>query len=543
MEALESELTCPMCLDLFESPLQLPCLHNLCRKCVRDLDSYSKKADGAAGTARGGAVARKRGPPAGQQKDEPKLTCPTCRREVPLDERGVDGLSRNMVLQNIVDRFRDARDKEKPDTAPPCQLCEGDPRPAVKVCVNCDGLAYCEDCLLTFHPARGPLARHTLVAPGQQPSKAEPKVVMCTDHADEKVNLYCKVEEAPVCALCKLVGKHQGHEVAALSDAYKEKKDVLMEEVSALKNRNEEISQFVAGMRETCAKVQEQNKTWQVKLVQGISRLEKILKERKKFLAKAISEEEEEKLKLLREEISKKEEHLQKSQAVVAYVEEVLKEKDQSCFLQAVKSTRERVEKSHDKDSLAVPVGWMFKGFDFSREVEALKAMDLTELTTSWHECVQQVWASSEFVEFKQQYNQYNYRQERVPVYYNTDNLIDNRANTYWHSNSGQAQHWLRLQLQPGVQARTLKLSLVPKPPGKWTENHRPEKVTLLAGNDFNNMAALETVHVGKEQSEITLNVDTEKSFLQLTFEMKTPSECIVSQLSIVASKPKPKEG
>ncbi|KAI8491592.1 hypothetical protein Bbelb_307920 [Branchiostoma belcheri] len=404
MEALESELTCPMCLDLFESPLQLPCLHNLCRKCVRDLDSYSKKADGKERGARGGAVARKRGPPAGQKKDKPKLICPTCRREVPLDERvwpkesggnyiygilgllfvaGVDGLSRNMVLQNIVDRFRDARDKEKPETAPPCQLCEGDPRPAVKVCVNCDGLAYCEDCLLTFHPARGPLARHTLVAPGQQPSKAEPKVVMCADHADEKVNLYCKVEEAPVCALCKLVGKHQGHEVAALSDAYKEKKDVLMEEVSALKKRNEEISQFVAGMRKTCVKVQEQNKTWQDKLVQGISRLEKILKERKKFLAKAISEEEEEKLKLLKEEIAKKEEHLQKSQAVVAYVEEVLKEKDQSCFLQAVKSTRERVEKSHDKDSLAVPVGWRFKGFDFSREAEALKAMDLTDVVTA----------------------------------------------------------------------------------------------------------------------------------------------------------------
>ncbi|XP_035673176.1 probable E3 ubiquitin-protein ligase MID2 [Branchiostoma floridae] len=338
MEALESELTCPTCLDLFESPLQLPCLHNLCRKCVQDLESYSKNADETVRGAQGGV---KKGRPA-QAKPTAQITCPTCRRDIPLDERGVDGLSRNMVLQNIVDRFRDARDKGKHNTATPCQLCEGDPRPAVRVCVNCDGLAYCEDCLSTFHPARGPLARHTLVLPGQQPDKRGPKVVMCTDHADEKVNLYCKADGMPVCSLCKLVGKHQGHKVAALSDAYKEKKDILIKEVSALKERNKEINRFVTRMRETCVKVQEQNKKWQERLVQGVADLVQILEERKHFLAKALSEEEEEKLKLLKEEIAKKEEHLQKAQAVVAYVDEVLKEKDQSCFLQAVQSTRDR---------------------------------------------------------------------------------------------------------------------------------------------------------------------------------------------------------
>ncbi|XP_078579763.1 putative E3 ubiquitin-protein ligase MID2 [Branchiostoma floridae x Branchiostoma japonicum] len=118
MEALESELTCPMCLDLFDCPLQLPCLHNLCRKCVQDLEAFSKNADKIGGGAQGGI---KKGPP-GQAKPKAKITCPTCRRNIPLDERGVDSLSRNMVLQNIVDRFRDARDKGKHNTAPPCQV-------------------------------------------------------------------------------------------------------------------------------------------------------------------------------------------------------------------------------------------------------------------------------------------------------------------------------------------------------------------------------------------------------------------------------------
>ncbi|CAH1233048.1 MID1 [Branchiostoma lanceolatum] len=498
MEALESELTCPVCLELFEEPLLLPCLHSMCRKCTEMLDTATKKAARKKKALNeGGAAAWKREPPR-QPKGGAKLCCPTCRTEVPLDERGVDGLSRNMVLQNIVDRFRDARDKEKHDTAPPCQLCEGNARPTVKVCINCD-VAYCEACLSTFHPARGPLAKHTLVTPGQYKGKAEAKVVMCAEHADEKVNMYCKVDEMPVCALCMMVGKHKGHQGAALSDAYKEKKDVLIEEVSALKDRNKEISQFVTAMHETCSKVQEEEK----------------------------------KLKLLKEEITKKEKHLQEAQSVVAYVEEVLKEKDQSCFLQAVKSTRERVKKSHDRDHLAAPADWEFKGFDFSGEAEALMAMDLSELVTSWHQCVQELSASSQGARG----GRYSYQHYQ----WATNNLVDGQLDTYWRSdNDHEAQHWLQLQLRPGFQARTLRLSLVPQPaPEVWTENNKPVKVTVLTGDDFKNMTVLETVHVGKEQREIPVNIEAAKSFLKLKFCMKTPSYCIVSQLSIVASKPK----
>ena len=34
METLESELTCPICLELFEDPLLLPCAHSLCFNCA-----------------------------------------------------------------------------------------------------------------------------------------------------------------------------------------------------------------------------------------------------------------------------------------------------------------------------------------------------------------------------------------------------------------------------------------------------------------------------------------------------------------------------
>ncbi|XP_066295783.1 probable E3 ubiquitin-protein ligase MID2 [Branchiostoma lanceolatum] len=270
---------------------------------------------------------------------------------------------------------------------------------------------------------RGEIRRRDL---GQQPGKAEPKVVMCAEHADEKVNLYCKVDEMPICSLCKIAGKHQSHDVTALSDVYQEKRDILMEEVSAFKERNKEIGDFVAGMRETCAKVQDKRKEWQERLVRDTARLEKILQERKKFLAGALIQEEEEKLKLLKEEIAKKEGHLKKAQAVVAYADEVLKEKDQSCFLQAVKSTRERVEQGQNKDALVVPADLVFKGFDLSRQLEALEAIDQNELSTSWQECVDKLSTSS-YLKTE--------RGNRV-LYRDGDKLVDGDPKTYWHSDN-----------------------------------------------------------------------------------------------------------
>ncbi|XP_078603942.1 uncharacterized protein LOC144877770 [Branchiostoma floridae x Branchiostoma japonicum] len=183
---------------------------------------------------------------------------------------------------------------------------------------------------------------------------------------------------------------------------------------------------------------------------------------------------------------------------------------------------------------------------------DACSNCQLPEPTTAWHQCVQELSASSFFTQYNEQYDQYNqyggygyggYQNQQQYIYYNANNLIDGRTDTYWCSNSGHGtQHWLWLKLMPGVHARSFRLTLVPQPPGMWTENHRPEKVTALTGDDVNNMAALETVHIGREQREITLNIDAEKPCLKLMFEMKTPSDCIVSQLSIIASKRKAEE-
>ncbi|XP_019614481.1 PREDICTED: E3 ubiquitin-protein ligase Midline-1-like [Branchiostoma belcheri] len=198
MESLVEELTCPVCLELYEQPVLLPCAHSLCKRCAGEVFAEA---------------ARKPPPQPAEQGAAKQVQCPSCRHKFQLPELGVEGLRRNTTLQNIVDRYREAKNNTAAPKAVPCQMCDLEPpAEAVKTCLVCDN-SYCETCLTTFHPMKGGLARHTLT----EPSAAAPKVLMCTEHVQEKVNMYCATDQSLVCSLCKLVGKHKDHEVAAVS--------------------------------------------------------------------------------------------------------------------------------------------------------------------------------------------------------------------------------------------------------------------------------------------------------------------------------------
>ncbi|XP_014869465.1 PREDICTED: E3 ubiquitin-protein ligase Midline-1-like [Poecilia mexicana] len=218
METLESELTCPICLELFEDPLLLPCAHSLCFNCAhRILVSHCTPSEPIQSIS--------------------AFQCPTCRYVITLNQRGLEGLKRNVTLQNIIDRYQKAslsgpnspsetrRERVIPEgkamTSPTdrvqCQFCEQDPpQDAVKTCVTCE-VSYCEECLKATHPNKKPFTGHRLIEPLQD---SHLRGLMCLEHEDEKVNMYCVTDEQLICALCKLVGRHRDHQVAALSDRY-----------------------------------------------------------------------------------------------------------------------------------------------------------------------------------------------------------------------------------------------------------------------------------------------------------------------------------
>uniref|UniRef100_A0A667XRN5 Tripartite motif-containing protein 54 n=1 Tax=Myripristis murdjan TaxID=586833 RepID=A0A667XRN5_9TELE len=150
MENLEKQLICPICLEMFTKPVViLPCQHNLCRKCANDVFQASNPYL----PTRGGSLT-----------SGGRFRCPSCRHEVVLDRHGVYGLQRNLLVENIIDMFK------------------------------------------------------------QESSRKLLETPMCDVHEEEKINIYCVTHSVPTCSMCKVFGAHKDCEVAPLTSVYQTQK-------------------------------------------------------------------------------------------------------------------------------------------------------------------------------------------------------------------------------------------------------------------------------------------------------------------------------
>lgn len=48
--------------------------------------------------------------------------------------------------------------------------------------------------------------------------------LMCDEHEDERINIYCVSCDTPTCSMCKVFGKHKDCGVAPLSSVYLSKR-------------------------------------------------------------------------------------------------------------------------------------------------------------------------------------------------------------------------------------------------------------------------------------------------------------------------------
>ncbi|XP_017042739.1 E3 ubiquitin-protein ligase TRIM9 isoform X3 [Drosophila ficusphila] len=140
------------------------------------------------------------------------LTCPLCRKLVFFDDGGVRNLPTYRAMEAIVDRFC-AREALR------CQMCETDPKVASLVCEQCE-IRYCDACRELCHPARGPLAKHTLVKPR---GAAQQRESVCGEH-EETLSQYCLNCKAPACSSCIGEQRHQTHDVQSINVTCKAQK-------------------------------------------------------------------------------------------------------------------------------------------------------------------------------------------------------------------------------------------------------------------------------------------------------------------------------
>ncbi|XP_063785129.1 E3 ubiquitin/ISG15 ligase TRIM25-like isoform X2 [Pseudophryne corroboree] len=205
---LREELDCSICLSIYTDPVNLRCGHNFCRVCIdRVLDT---------------------------QEEAGAYTCPDCRAE--CEER--PALQRNITLCNIVGSFLSTRSDQE-ETGIFCTYCIHSPVPAAKSCLLCEA-SLCDNHLRVHSKSAEHALCDVTTALGNRKCSVHKKIL----------EYYCTEDAACICVSCCLIGKHRGHQVESLDEAFKKKKEKWRNILQKLTTKRAETEKRVQRLQE-----------------------------------------------------------------------------------------------------------------------------------------------------------------------------------------------------------------------------------------------------------------------------------------------------
>ncbi|XP_035669142.1 titin-like isoform X6 [Branchiostoma floridae] len=334
MDVNQRGLICPVCNDQFKSPLTLPCLHSVCRKCAEEI-LVSRENERNVTSGRYTPVSEPRS----------VLKCPACKKEVPLDSRGLDGLTENFILRNIIDSMQEAKEYSEldDDLGVQCDVCQEEPpNLATKTCVKCE-LCYCEECLNLTHPPGRPLTGHQLIAPTRDPKS---NIVRCQEH-NEIISLYCEDDDTVVCPTCH-ARSHKGHKVIPTDEKYRQMKAALKDSVKSLVNVNSTYVQHIGKLRSVCDGIQGHFDKQEGSVKKEFSDVKALVQKKEKDMLTTIEKERREKVEVRQQQIDHYRRTLENTTAAVSFAQEALRERGQASFLQKANMIDKKVKSALD---------------------------------------------------------------------------------------------------------------------------------------------------------------------------------------------------
>ncbi|XP_067833513.1 E3 ubiquitin/ISG15 ligase TRIM25-like isoform X2 [Heptranchias perlo] len=250
--ALEDELTCAVCLQVYQDPVILPCLHSFCLKCIEGVWAQTAGPEG--------------------------FECPQCRRK--FNPR--PSLERNFTLCNIVEKYN--RSQPPADSAGVmCEYCDETPTLAVKTCLKCEA-SFCSRHLKP-HLWKEALKDHTLIEPTADLTERQ-----CLDH--KKVfEYYCKDDAECVCVSCTITGKHKFHTLLSLDQAQAAIKEELEREIERLRGVQQNCSSKQRDLERSEAEIKTRINELKGKLSKSYSDWRRQLEEDEEYALKLIDEE------------------------------------------------------------------------------------------------------------------------------------------------------------------------------------------------------------------------------------------------------------
>ncbi|ROL41160.1 Nuclear factor 7, ovary [Anabarilius grahami] len=183
--ALNEELQCSICLEVFTDPVTTPCGHNFCRTCLSKCWSNTQTC-----------------------------FCPLCNERF---SRRPD-LKINTTLRDLVQHFNKTLNLGESEVF--CDICDERKQKAVKSCLTCQS-SYC-DSHLEPHLRVPRLKKHKLINAVENLED-----YICQKH-ERPLEMFCRDDQTCVCLSCT-EGEHRTHNTVPIEEESREKKDQLVQ--------------------------------------------------------------------------------------------------------------------------------------------------------------------------------------------------------------------------------------------------------------------------------------------------------------------------
>ena len=240
-KAVDDLLTCTICLETLKVPKYLPCLHTFCEACIHTHITSSVKGDKSTG-----------------------FKCPICRRLVSFEERGGNPetwskqLPGNHFVLSLMNRNAIIKSEKL------CSSCEqnGKSNKAISWCIVCEE-AYCEACE-NWHKSFKLLSQHSMIPikdiQESNINSCISGVVVCTEHPEKTIEIYCNDHSKPCCTVCATVHHRTCEHVVTIDKAVHGVKESskAIELMTKLKDTSLKLSEIITTRKENVSRFEEE---------------------------------------------------------------------------------------------------------------------------------------------------------------------------------------------------------------------------------------------------------------------------------------------
>ncbi len=203
IEQIHEQLVCAVCLERFTNPKFLQCLHTFCSQCLHRMSN---------------------------QQPITSITCPTCREETPIPEKGIEELPINFFINNMLDvvQYKFEEIKKEKRKGLKCEQCQDNDNASSR-CIECD-VMICGTCIAEHKRTRGTLEHRIMPLDeddlGNGQSLDNYTLAFCKYHTRNVIKYFCNTCDEAVCRVCTIL-EHREHQFVYPKEAIPQQKPII----------------------------------------------------------------------------------------------------------------------------------------------------------------------------------------------------------------------------------------------------------------------------------------------------------------------------